>query len=339
MCVQSLIASVLTYACMNFIGSSSTTWGVFPSLFALQVSFDRSLKYGVGQMIGAAIGTVVGLATLHFFPDAADAFPRLGLATLVTCLASTLFPTTNYSIVVAAALALEPSAGVAGAVSRAEAIALGAAIGIGVSLSVWPQLSRSRAFEIMGELLDDCRALLATMPILGPLENRERVDALHERFLRHLVEARAVCGETRVRARFETGSSLGAALVAFETLWHGLVLLDRIGQSQCGWLTNEETEPLAERIELVRDCASGYLQALAAWMRGGAPLPPAERFLGPLNDASAAVQSDIANVILGYANDSRQLQALSTLSFALEQIKANLANIAGVLETRFDRSA
>jgi hypothetical protein len=74
-------------------------------------------------------------------------------------------------------------------------------------------------------------------------------------------------------------------------------------------------------------------------MRGGAPLPPAERFLGPLNDASAAVQSDIANVILGYANDSRQLQALSTLSFALEQIKANLANIAGVLETRFDRSA
>ncbi|BAO88240.1 hypothetical protein [Caballeronia cordobensis] len=70
----------------------------------------------------------------------------------------------------------------------------------------------------MGELLDDCRALLATMPILGPLENCERVDALHESFLRHLVEARAVCGETRVRACFETGSSLGAALLAFETL-------------------------------------------------------------------------------------------------------------------------
>ncbi|AQH00692.1 hypothetical protein A9R05_17170 [Burkholderia sp. KK1] len=188
MCVQSLIASALTYACMNFVGSSSTTWGVFSRLFTLQVSFDRSLKYGVGQMIGAAIGTAVGLATLHFFPDAANAFPRLALATLVTCLASTLFPTTNYSIVVAA--------------SRAEAIALGAAIGIGVSLSVWPQLSRSRAFEIMGELLDDCRALL-----------------------------------------------------------------DRIGQSQCGWLTEKEREPLAECIDRVRECASGYLQALATWMR------------------------------------------------------------------------
>ncbi|WP_144403959.1 hypothetical protein [Caballeronia cordobensis] len=67
-----------------------------------------------------------------------------------------------------------------------------------------------------------------------------------------------------------------------------------------------------------------------------AQLPPAERSLGPMNDASTAVQSDIAKVILESANDSRQLQALSTLSFALEQLKANLANIAGVLETRFD---
>jgi uncharacterized membrane protein YccC len=339
MCVQSLIASALTYACMRFIGSSSITWGVFSSLFALQVSFDRSLKYGVGQMIGAAIGTAVGLATLHVFPDAADALPRLGLATLVTCLVSTLFPTTNYSIVVAAALALEPSAGVAGAVSRAEAIALSAAIGIGVSLSVWPQLSRSRAFDIMDELLEDCRALLATMPIRGPLDNLERVDALHERFLRHLVEARAVCGETRVRARFETGSSLGAALVAFETVCHGLVLLDRIGQSQCGCLTDEERERLAERIGQVRDCASDYLQALATWMRGGAPLPRSHRFLEPMNDASTAIRSDISDVILECAADSRQLQALSTLSFALEQIEANLASIAGALETRSDRPA
>jgi len=225
------------------------------------------------------------------------------------------------------------------AVSRAEAIALGAAIGIGVSLSVWPQLSRSRAFDIMDELLEDCRALLATMPILGPLDNRERVDALHERFLRHLVEARAVFGETRVRARFETGSSLGAALVAFETVCHGLVLLDRIGQSQCGCLTDEEREPLAERIGQVRDCASDYLQALTTWMRGGAPLPPSHRFLEPMNDASTAIRSDISDVILESAADSRQSQALSTLSFALEQIEANLGSIAGALETRSDRPA
>ncbi|GJH14510.1 hypothetical protein CBA19CS11_36750 [Caballeronia novacaledonica] len=32
-----------------------------------------------------------------------------------------------------------------------------------------------------------------------------------------------------MRARFETGSSLRAALQAFERLWHEPVLLDRMG--------------------------------------------------------------------------------------------------------------
>ncbi|SAK43612.1 hypothetical protein AWB79_00697 [Caballeronia hypogeia] len=331
MCVQSSIASVLTYACMKFIASPSLTWGVFSSLFTLQVNFDRSLKHGTGQMIGAVLGTAVGVATLHFFAAPDNALLRLSLATLVTCLSSTIFPTTNYSIVVAAALALEPSAGIAGAFARAEAIVAGAAIGIAVSVSVWPQLARSRAFDIMGELLDDSRALLTTLPILHPVEDRTSVDALHERFLRHLVEARAVCGETRVRARFETGSTLAAALNAFQTLWHGLVLLDRVGQAQCASLPHQERDALIERIDAVCHCANSYLKALAEWMRGGVPLPPTQRFLGPLHDAAAAVRARVG----GSEVMPLQSQALSTLSFALDQIESNLANIGRVLEMRF----
>jgi hypothetical protein len=334
MCVQSPIASALTYGCMQLIGSPSLTWGVFSSLFTLQVNFDRSLKHGVGQMIGAVMGTLVGLATLHFFPGTDAALPRLGLATLVTCLGATLFPTTNYSIVVAAALALEPSAGIEGALSRAEAVVLGAAIGIGVSVSVWPQLARSRAFDIMGELLDHCRALLATLPILHPVEDRQTVDALHERFLRHLVDARAVCSETRVRARFAGGPTLIAALNAFETLWHGLVLLDRVGQAQ-GGLPEPERRALIGHIDSVSGCANTYMEALAAWMRGSGSLPPTERFLAPLHEASAAVRSNFARIVANGATDAPQVHALSTLSFAMEQIDSNLANIGRVLEMRF----
>ncbi|KXV03197.1 hypothetical protein CR51_18585 [Caballeronia megalochromosomata] len=199
-------------------------------------------------VIGAVIGTAVGLATLHYFPDVADALSRFALATLVARIASTRLRTTNYSIVVAAALALESSASIAGAVSRASNRA-GAAIGIGVSLSVWPQLSRSRAFEIMGELL----------------------------------------------------------------------------------------KVLASRIERVRDCASDYLRALAAWMRGGGPLPTAVRFFAPLNDMSAAIRSDIAAAISGIEADLRQLQPLSRLSFALEQVGGNLDSIAGHFADRVSR--
>jgi hypothetical protein len=89
-------------------------------------------------------------------------------------------------------------------------------------------------------------------------------------------------------------------------------------------------------IERLRDCASDYLRALAAWMRGG-PLPTAERFLGPPNDASAAIRSDIAAAISGIEVDLRQLQSLSTRSFALEQVGGTLESIAGHFADRVSR--
>ncbi|WP_459905869.1 FUSC family protein [Caballeronia sp. HLA56] len=334
-CLQSLFASALAYACMKLMGSTSLTWAVFSSLFTLQANFDRSLKHGIGQMIGAVAGTVVGLATLHVFPDAGDAILRLGVATLATCLLSSIFPTTNYSIVVAAAIALEPSAGFAGAISRAEAIVLGSAIGIVVSVSVWPQLARSRAFGIMGDLIDDCRALLHALPILSAVEDRASVDALHERFLRHLVDARAVSSDARVKARFRAGPTLSAALTAFETLWHGLVLLDRVGESQCRVLPEDERKLLRESVNAVGECASGYLEQLAAYLRDGAALPPSEHFLKPLGDASASVKARFVEAAERRDEASQQLQALATLLFALEQIEANLRNIGWLLETRF----
>jgi len=139
-----------------------------------------------------------------------------------------------------------------------------------------------------------------------------------------------------VRARFETGSSLSAALLAFERLWHEPALLDRMGQSQCGGLKAKERAARVA-IERVREYASDYLRALAAWMRGGGPLPTAERFFGPLNDTTAAIRSDIAAAISGIDADLRQLQSLSTRSFALEQVGGTLESIAGHFADRVSR--
>lgn len=332
-CAQSLIASMLCYAVMELIGSASVSWAVFSSLFSLQVSFDRSLKHGLGQMTGAVAGTVVGLAAVHLFPAGADALMRLAFATAITCLASTLFPSTNYSIVVAAAIALEPSSDIAGALSRAEAIILGAAIGIAVSVTVWPQFARSRAFGIMANLLDDCRELLHVLPILGPADSRVSVDALHERFMRHLVDARAVCGEARIKAHFTGGPSLGAVLFAIETLWHGLVLLDRTGESESAALDDEDRRLLLEHVDVVRRCGTAYLDRLAAYMRSSAPLPASESSLQPLDDAHARVRAHI-DASLRSRCDASRVQAMSALSFALGQIGANFAYIGRVLEKR-----
>jgi hypothetical protein len=331
-CLQSLVASALTYACLSFLGSASLTWGVFASLFTLQVHFDRSLKQGIGQIVGVVIGTVAGLAVLHVLPANSEPLPRLAIATLLTCLSTAVFPSTNYSIVVAAAIALEPSGGMEGALSRASAIVMGALIAIIVSISVWPQLGRSRAFRAMADLLDDCRALLHALPIVATENERYTVNALHERFLRHLVDARAIASETRFRARFRAGPTLNAALAAFETLWHGLVLLDRVGDAQCALLAGDDRDTLMQHVKTVCTCSNRYLEQLAEYMRDGAPYPHSEAALKPLRDASADARVQLIAAIDRGNSDRDQLQALSTLSFALEQIEFNLVNIGKVLE-------
>jgi hypothetical protein len=70
-----------------------------------------------------------------------------------------------------------------------------------------------------------------------------------------------------VRARFETGSSLSAALLAFERLWHEPALLDRMGQSQCGGLKAKERAARVA-IERVRDCAIARATICEHWLRG-----------------------------------------------------------------------
>lgn len=331
-CIQSLIASAVTYACLRFANSPSLTWGVFASLFSLQVHFDRSLKSGMGQMAGAAIGTLVGLAALHSFPAAEAALPRLALTTLTTCLTSAFFPATNYSIFVAAALALQPPDSPLEALSRAVAIILGSGIGIMVSLTVVPQMARSRAFAVMAELLDDCRALLSAVPILSRDHDRAAVDALHEQFLRHLVDARAISGEARIRARFERGPTLNAALDAFHTLWHGLVLLDRVGQSHSGAFAAEDCAALGELVSAVRKNGSDYLHHLAAYLRDNAPLPASRDFLAPLHDAATHARSRCMERVSQTGHCPQRVQALSTLAFALAEVESNLKRISDLLE-------
>lgn len=331
-CLQSLIAAAIAYTLMRALDGGNVTWAVFASLFALQANADRALRFGVGQIVGAVAGTVVGLATLHFFPAASDTLARLGVSTIVTSLSSMFFPATNYSIVVAAAVALEPSTGLSGALSRALAIGLGSIVGIVVSVSVWPRFARSRAFDVMADLLDDCRALLASLSLQSSALHRESIDSIHQRFLRRLIDARLICGDARVRPRLPRGPTLYAILDALETLWHGLVLLDRAVHSQRDALPDRD--PLLPTNDVVLKSANAYLQQLAAYMRGEAALPESAPSIQPIRDACTDLQRYIDTAFGDGRREARELHALSTLLFAFQQVTNNLDKIGTLLERR-----
>ena len=332
-CLQSLFAAAIAYSLMQAIDATNVTWAVFASLFALQANVDRTLRVGVGQIVGAVGGSAVGVATLALFPTDGDTLSRLGLATFATSLASIFYPSTDYSIVVAAAVALEPSTGLTGALSRAIAIGLGSAVGIGVSIIVWPRFARSRAFDLMADLVDDCRDLLSTLSLQSSAVDGKSTDSIHARFLRRLIDARLSSGDARVRPHLKQGPTLYAVLDALETLWHGLVLLDRVMRSQRDALPERET--LTPATNAILERADGYLQQVAAYLRGDTALPEGMRSTQPIGDACAALAKHIdAAHGAGHLHRSAEIHALSTLLFAFEQVSANLRKLATLLDQR-----
>jgi hypothetical protein len=327
--LQSLVASLLSYAVLAAIDPSNATWAIFSSLFTLQKNFDRSMRYGLGQMAGAVFGTAVGLAAIHAFPGSEQSMLRLGLTTLITCSATAIWPATSYGVVAAAVIALAPLASVSDAVNRAGAIVLGSGIGIAVSMSVWPQLARQRVFVFIASALDDCSELLDHFSLFDQQQNRVALDALHERFLQHLELARSVSIDARVRAHFQSGVTLSAALSATERLWHGLVLLDRIGAAHGGNFTNKDRDLLMEVGRTVRSCGSRYLSGLAAYVRGGQAAPNPDACRRALNEAHKILREEISDLA---AHDSYdRYRALHSVLFGFEQVSANLIDLHELL--------
>ncbi|AMM17635.1 hypothetical protein AX768_26000 [Burkholderia sp. PAMC 28687] len=327
--LQSLVASLLSYAVLAAIDPSNATWAIFSSLFTLQKNFDRSMRYGLGQMAGAVFGTAVGLAAIHVFPGSEQSMLRLGLTTLVTCSVTAVWPATSYGVVAAAVIALAPSAGISDAISRAGAIILGSGIGIAVSMSVWPQLARQRVFNFIAAALDDCSELLNHISIFDQPHDRAALDALHERFLGHLELARSVSIDTRIRAHFQSGLTLSSALSATERLWHGLVLLDRIGSAHGSHFTMGDREVMMDIGNNVKTCGALYLSRLAAYVRGGHAAPDPDACSRALNEAHETLREELDCSAARESYD--RYRYLHSVIFGFEQVGENLIDLHQLL--------
>ena len=327
--VQSLVASLVSYLVLAAIDPANATWAIFSSLFTLQTNFDRSMRYGLGQMAGAVFGTTVGLAAIHLFPGSEQSMLRLGLTTLLTCSVTAIWPATSYGVVAAAVIALAPSAGISDAIDRAGAIILGSGIGIAVSMSVWPQLARQRVFNYIAEALDDCSELLNSISIFDQSQDRVALDALHERFLGHLELARSVSIETRIRAHFQSGVTLSSALSASERLWHGLVLMDRIGSAHGSDFTARDREVMMDVGNNVKACGSLYLSGLASYVRGSHAAPNPGACKQALSEAHATLREELNN---SAARDSYdRYRSLHAVIFGFEQVGSNLIDLHQLL--------
>ncbi|MGI4861507.1 MAG: FUSC family protein [Janthinobacterium lividum] len=333
--VQSLVASLLSYLIGEAVGLPDISWAILSSLFAIQTHFDSSLRLGLGQILGATLGTAIGLTCIYCLGGTDETLLRVVIATGLTCGLTALWPELGYSVAAAAVTALEPFPQLHIAIGHAAAIVVGSTIGVGVCFTVWRQMGRDRAVVYIANALDDCRELLCDLSEIGADAPRVHRDALHERFLCHLETARAVVAVTRVRAQIRTGRSLGVALGAAERLWHGLVVLDRASTEQGEHLTAADIAALKDHMAAVREAASGFLSALAAHLREHQAKVPTAKCPDPcaLEDVIALTKRDARRQLISaeIREDDDRYHAIHSLLFGLDQAYSNLVQLGRLM--------
>ena len=257
--LQSALAGAAAYWATRITGTGEAFLAVIAAVLVLETNRGETRRSAFDRIVGALIGAGVGGLAL-IVTDAGAGPIALAIALFVTGGIAAWRPGWSYGIVVAAGLAMETSLPFwDAAATRLGAVAIGILSAVAVGYAVWPESTRKRARRQMSEALSLCRDLLDSTLSSALAERRRDVHDLHRRFL----DTIAAGTDTARAIRPARGGGHYRDLAhRIERLWHALIILDRVTETQHGDL------PLRrETIAQVRSIQSATCEALSCAAR------------------------------------------------------------------------
>lgn len=328
--VQTVAATAATFMLMSWSGLPHMSWAVLSALFTIQLSADASLHAALGRLGGSLLGVAVGLAVVSLVGGQGEILVRLVVAAAVANAVATVWPSLRYASVTAAIVALHHDPDLDDSLQIALAVTLGAMMGTVAALLAWPDFGRDRAARTLQRMLLDCRALLE-LAVEEPDDDGERKqDAVHARFLRNLEAARSQAAGIWFRPRLRSGVRLGDALLAAESLWHGLVILDRVVSGERDHIGPETLDRLRPAIREVQRSACRFVdEAANALQQSGAQRPESEELRNAVQGArDRALKLSFARN--PRRRDEERSVGLHALIFALDEVERRLIQIAAL---------
>jgi uncharacterized membrane protein YccC len=305
---------------------------VIAALFTIGVSADTTLYNAVGRIIGAFLG--VGLGLRAALTVGGSILSGLVVATAAANAVATVWPSLRYAAVTAAMVALDPTPELDSSLARAGAVMLGTLAGTAATLVVLPVFGRQRVTDSLVRILQDCQRLLDLIPLGLETDERYERDAVHGSLLKHLESARSQLSSTRFRARLPSGAPLRDAVVAAESLWHAIVVLDRAVSSKRHDIAAPIVQPLEAALFKVRDTTASVLSGLKAALRGShGPTCDLDELADTLANAGEEIDRQRRS-----DHSRRETKALDTLEFSLSEIDRSLRQLVGVVDTRDETS-
>lgn len=326
--LQTAVAAAATWWAMGWLEVPHVSWAIISALFTIGLSADASYHNALGRIAGSFLGVAFGLAAAFF--AAGPVVIGLAVATALANMVAAAWPSMRYAAVTAAIVALDQTPEVGGALERATAIMIGTMIGAGVAFVAWPVFARNKVAYALQLALQDCQKLLELIVDSVEKDDRSQRDAVHARFLGHLEAARARLMETRFRPLLPTGARLRPAVVAVETLWHTIVILDRAVSEESHEIGREAIERLRPSVLQAQSAACDLFGQLSeALGKKGVDAPDTGAFQRALADARDQAQREYDRSASDHPGKAK---GLHTLMFALDEMRRTTLELAAAME-------
>jgi uncharacterized membrane protein YccC len=326
------VSAVLTLVIGQWLEVPLVLWSVLTAIIVTQTSVGRSLKATIDYFIGTLGGAVYAGAVAALIPHAGNLalFGVLAAAMAPLALLAAVNSSFNVAPATAAIVVLAPgfahSTPFQSASFRLIEVALGAAIGLLVSLTVLPARAHAFAIEAAAATLD--LIAQALQELLAGFTGKLSPDAIRpiqERIGKAIAQLDAVLAEARRERVTQLGDAPdpGPLLRTLLRLRHDLVI---VGRAAVEPLPQALQMRLAAPLAQLGAAASAYLRESAAALARRTMPPP----LDAAEAAFAAYAAEIADIRregLMRALRGDALERLFTLGFALEELRQHLLDL------------
>ena len=256
--IQSGVAAAVMFLVMEWLDLPEVFVGVLSAVLIVQPSVGSTLGSGMQRVAATLVGCVVGVATLWALPYGYGTAVALAISMLLMNFIAGLRPEWRYGAVAAVALALGSDQDVtATAIDRCLSIGIGAAVGIVVSLVVWPERASTRAE----------RKLRKALTLLSEaMERAASMDSDDDAHVGWQSDYRSVLGDINTlvaNVRIADNSHLAKRRDAIEEFARSLVIFAHcVRADQVVRAKNDAVERAKEMIRtLSTDLAKGVLDA------------------------------------------------------------------------------
>lgn len=255
--LQSAVAAAAAFAAVHWTGLGEEFVTVISAVFVVQPSVGGTASTGWNRIFATVLGTAIGFALLYLLPTDWGTIIALGVAMLVVNLIAAFNIDWRYGAIPAAAIALGSATETwQTALDRGVAIGLGAAVGLIISLIIWPDTAMSRTRRHIRTAIQAIARRLDNVVALAAHDGGEEDLSPQRNFHRNLDSAR----ETASRLRKKNREPVNDIIDAVEALYNSVLVIGRA-------VTSEEDAPadgteLADAFERCREAGRTAICAL-----------------------------------------------------------------------------